>query len=260
MKSPTHVTCVCLIAGVMSLAPCALAQSFNIDFSDGAAGPETSYGAATGQTGFWNSMHPVHAGGNFPLMDLNGDPSAVIVSNIGGTGLPTTNDPATTGADEALLDDYLVTFSAGLETCLFFKNMQPGTYVVTQYCWIPAAPSIMSYATVDQSAEGAQIIGGAWTGQHEKFVTYSEHIAVVGENGVLNTHSGIVPGADAMDGAALNGVQLRFVAGDFDGDAIVDGADLATLLSQWGNSGLADLNGDGVVNGADLAALLANWT
>lgn len=260
MKPSALVMRTTLISGVLAIAPCAFAQSLNIDFSDGAPGPDSSYGAATGQTGFWNSMHPVHAGGNFPLMDLNGDPSAVIVSNIGGTGLPTTNDPATTGADEALLDDYLVTFSAGLETCLFFKNMQPGTYVVTQYCWIPAAPAIMSYATVDQSAEGAQIIGGAWTGQHEKFVTYSEHIAVVGVDGRLNTHSGIVPGANALDGAALNGVQLRFVAGDFDGDAIVDGADLATLLSQWGGNGLADLNGDGVVNGADLAALLANWS
>lgn len=47
---------------------------------------------------------------------------------------------------------------------------------------------------------------------------------------------------------------------DFNGDGVTDGADLATLLSVWGqNSPLADLNGDGVVDGADLAALLAAW-
>lgn len=48
-------------------------------------------------------------------------------------------------------------------------------------------------------------------------------------------------------------------SGDLNGDGIVDGADLATLLSQWGTNGSADLNNDNTVNGADLAALLANW-
>jgi hypothetical protein len=47
---------------------------------------------------------------------------------------------------------------------------------------------------------------------------------------------------------------------DLNGDGVVDGADLATLLAQWGTNGSADLNGDGIVNGADLAALLANWS
>lgn len=46
---------------------------------------------------------------------------------------------------------------------------------------------------------------------------------------------------------------------DLNGDGLVNGADLATLLSQWGQLGSADLTGDGVVNGADLAALLAAW-
>jgi len=47
---------------------------------------------------------------------------------------------------------------------------------------------------------------------------------------------------------------------DLNGDGVVDGADLAALLTQWGTSGPADLNNDGVVNGADLATLLTNWT
>ncbi len=49
---------------------------------------------------------------------------------------------------------------------------------------------------------------------------------------------------------------------DFNGDGMVNGADLATLLSVWGTTGQgtgADLSGDGVVNGTDLATLLANW-
>lgn len=53
---------------------------------------------------------------------------------------------------------------------------------------------------------------------------------------------------------------------DFNGDGAVNGADLATLLANWGpcppapDPCPADLNDDGTVNGADLAQLLANWT
>lgn len=47
---------------------------------------------------------------------------------------------------------------------------------------------------------------------------------------------------------------------DLNGDGVVDGADLAALLSVWGTDDpAADLNGDGVVNGTDLATLLAAW-
>ena len=53
--------------------------------------------------------------------------------------------------------------------------------------------------------------------------------------------------------------------GSIDGAPIVDGADLAALLSAWGPVGLgrisfADLDHDGVVDGGDLATLLSNWT
>jgi len=47
---------------------------------------------------------------------------------------------------------------------------------------------------------------------------------------------------------------------DLNGDGVVNGADLAILLTQWGTNGPADINNDGVVNGADLAILLTNWT
>ena len=47
--------------------------------------------------------------------------------------------------------------------------------------------------------------------------------------------------------------------GDLNCDGVVNGADLGTLLSQWGSAGSADLNGDGVVNGVDLGRLLGAW-
>ena len=43
-------------------------------------------------------------------------------------------------------------------------------------------------------------------------------------------------------------------------DGVIDGADLADLLSQWSLSSVAaDLDGDGTVAGGDLAILLARW-
>ncbi len=46
---------------------------------------------------------------------------------------------------------------------------------------------------------------------------------------------------------------------DLNGNNIVDSADLAALLGEWGGDGIADLTGDNVVNGADLAVLLGQW-
>ena len=51
------------------------------------------------------------------------------------------------------------------------------------------------------------------------------------------------------------------LVGDIDGNGLVNGADLAAVLSAWGTKGgAADLDGDGSVGGSDLAILLGNWT
>jgi len=49
--------------------------------------------------------------------------------------------------------------------------------------------------------------------------------------------------------------------GDFNGDEVVDGADLLAMLSDWGPCAGCDtdLNNDDVVDGADLLTLLSNW-
>lgn len=46
---------------------------------------------------------------------------------------------------------------------------------------------------------------------------------------------------------------------DFNGDGVVDGADLANLLGDWGQVTNDDLDGIGVIDGADLAILLGAW-
>ena len=46
---------------------------------------------------------------------------------------------------------------------------------------------------------------------------------------------------------------------DINQDGIVDGGDLALLLSQWGTTGEADIDGSGLVDGSDLGMLLSAW-
>ena len=47
---------------------------------------------------------------------------------------------------------------------------------------------------------------------------------------------------------------------DFNGDGVVDGADLNTLLGAWGTlAPELDLTGDGRIDGADLLELLSAW-
>ncbi|MDY7107007.1 MAG: FG-GAP-like repeat-containing protein [Planctomycetota bacterium] len=59
---------------------------------------------------------------------------------------------------------------------------------------------------------------------------------------------------------------MDLATGDFDGDGVVDTADLLMLLAAWGDCPdppeecPADLDGDGTVGTADLLILLSNWS
>ena len=46
---------------------------------------------------------------------------------------------------------------------------------------------------------------------------------------------------------------------DVNGDNLVNGVDLATILAGWGNPGTSDLDNSGVTDGIDLAIVLAGW-
>ena len=73
-------------------------------------------------------------------------------------------------------------------------------------------------------------------------------------------YDGTVPGLNVsgtLSGAVV--VQTPPCPADIDRSGSVDGADLATLLGQWGVAGSADLNGSGMVDGSDLAVLLNAW-
>jgi hypothetical protein len=77
---------------------------------------------------------------------------------------------------------------------------------------------------------------------------------------VVGSLAYFLPGTPTEAGVALVGPDAAGVFGDLDGNGIVDGSDLAILLSAWGeSSSIADLDGDGIVGGGDLGLLLTAW-
>ena len=59
---------------------------------------------------------------------------------------------------------------------------------------------------------------------------------------------------------AVDDLSLTKVAGDLNGDGIVNAQDIAVVASDWLNRGpLGDANGDGIVNVQDIATIASNW-
>ena len=268
MVRPAAV-CLALPAAILSLAGAASGQSFNIDIGPGAVAPPDTY-AGAGQPGHWESLPATQGVDYNNLVDVNGVTTGVGFTQVGGTQTLTVADPALSGSDAQLMNDYLVSFTT-IENCLFFNGMEPGTYEVIIYARMPAQPTVFSLTNVDQEPGNPHLyVGGEWPGQHEEGISYSVHIAEVTGSLALGMHSGVPPDGSFADGAALNGVQIRKieqVVGDLDGDGFVGIADFLMLLADWGAcprpcppTCAADLDGDCNVGIADFLMLLANWS
>src|SRR6185295_18698283 len=80
------------------------AQSVNVEIAPPGQVPSPAYGAA-GSPGVWNSVNTASNQYTFNLVDINGNVTDVYYKQIGGSQLLSTDDPATTGNDDAFLDD-----------------------------------------------------------------------------------------------------------------------------------------------------------
>lgn len=250
-----HAVRVATLVGVTLTSRTLLAQSINVDFGDVGATPPSTFGGA-GLPGVWNGIVGEELVQYTNFVDLEGEPTSITCTNIGGTDLLFTQT-ALPASERSLLSDYLVTYSTTLETCLFFHGLENGTYLVTTYAWHPQDDTVDSWVTVDQATDPGALVGGAWTGQLESGLQYSQHLAVV-TSGDLYLHSGIPAGGSPVI-ACLNGLQLElipepevdFIRADANQDAGVDLGDVITsldvLFSATPNDCVAalDANGDG---------------
>jgi hypothetical protein len=130
-------------------------------------------------------------------------------------------------------------------------------------------------AEVDSLSVDVRVDGGAWRNL-EAFTSNTGFWSV--RSG--NLSSTLTPGNtmqirfvardnpnNSTTDAAIDSIRIERVvctqapacAGDLDDNGAVDGADLGTLLGQWGGAGSADLDGNGTVDGADLGVMLGAW-
>lgn len=243
------------------------AQSVNIDFGPAGSIPPATFGGA-GLPGVWNGILGDELVQYTNFVDLEGGPTSITCTNIGGTDLLTTQVPLPP-SERSLLSDYLVTYSTTLETCLFFHGLENGTYLVTTYAWHPQDDTVDSWVTVDQATSAGALVGGAWTGQLESGLQYSQHLAVV-TSGDLYLHSGIPAGGSPAI-ACLNGLQLElipepaveFIRADANQDGAIDLGDVTTSLDVLfsatpnGCTAALDANGDGAHDIGDPIAALS---
>lgn len=185
-------------------------QSINIDLGQpGAIRPPDTY-RAVGLPGYWNKFAATDSSVHYTLYGLDGQPTSGTLYQIGGTeivtaGLSGPGQPS--GSDRTLLRDALVTHTA-TENCLFFDGLQPGTYEVLSYAWMPTAPTTPNRVHIDTNAT-VTTVGGAWSGAQQENVTFARHFVEVTGSARLGTHSGVPSGGNYTIGAALNGIQIR---------------------------------------------------
>jgi hypothetical protein len=197
------------LLAIVALVACAAplsAQSFNLDFGQPGAVPASSY-AAAGLPGYWNGIQAT-ASIDYVLKDLGGNTTNVHFSQAGAAGLIAASDPSLGGDDALLMDDGLITYTFGVDSCFYFYGLQPGVYELITYAWRPNSPSQMALSHVDNTP-GLEVSGGAWPGQQVHGVTYAREIVTVDSSGFMGPHSGLDASAVPAVGAVCNGIQLR---------------------------------------------------
>jgi len=117
-----------------------------------------------------------------------------------------------------------------------------------------------AHAVLEDSIDNGNRGGGALAGEVPEAL-YVDTLEFVDGASTLNLN-GINLYYGELIGDRSQIIDLPAIVGDFNGDGIVDGDDLGTLLGQWGACPdcAADFNGDGVVDGDDLGTLLGNWS
>jgi len=190
---------------VLALAVTATAAgaSYNIDFGTPESTPPDTY-AAAGEAGAWNTFGVLPSGTRFDLVDTDGTPTGARIYDIGGTQLLATDDPATSGDDEALMDEMFIGFNDPVDVCLWVEGLENGVYEVITYAMTPGDPDHTNRVRVDDGTPGAVDIGGAWPGDHAEGVTYARHTVEI-TGGVIGLHSGLW-GGEVQSG--ISGLQV----------------------------------------------------
>jgi hypothetical protein len=203
------------------LAAAAGAQSLNINLGTGSGTqrPSNAFAAGGAQPGYWNVVSTNNASAG-ALNDVNQVLTGVNLSFVGGFGDFHYDNPNWSGDDAKLLEWAGDVGGGGGSITWTFNGLNPGNYEVYTYAIAPDLPQ--TYRTrvqVTNANEGAQIVGGAWTGApYVQGVTHARHTVTLnpGQNLVVVTSD---PGAPSGNLATVNGFQIKVAAGGGGGSA-----------------------------------------
>ncbi len=189
------------------------AQQFNIDVDQagsspalGQGAPSNSFGAAAGQTGFWNAFQGT--GGPLSLIDINGVPTTATLAMTGSTSSLAFNNPINTGDFSLLLNDAIQigTTSQGGSTTYTFAGLANRSYRLYAYSVEP--PGGLAQSPIDvvgSTSTNPQIVTGPMPGNAFALgVTHAIHDVLV-TNGTLQVNVTVPP---MPGGAFINGFQL----------------------------------------------------
>ncbi len=211
------------LAALALTASLASAQSMNINLGTTLNGdrPSASFGAGAASPGNWNLVSanlPTTSG----LVDLAGSPTGASISLAGGFGNFGWDNPNWSGDDAKLLE-FAADIGGNNGTITWtFSGINPGNYEVYTYAIAPDLPATYrTRVTVTGSAEGAQIVGGAWTSApYVQGVTHARHTVTVGPSGTLVVVTSD-PGTPGGNLATVNGFQIKVAGGGGGGTGMV---------------------------------------
>lgn len=192
---------IALLVGLATAmtAPAAHAQQFNIDFGDAFGAPSDAFGAASGQTGFWNSLGDFSVG--VPLLDLSGGATGVTFTDNTGNGTFSFDNAGTAGDDQALMDDLLDLGGGGSLDTFTISGLDAGTYTIYSYHWAPDSDTFVTGVSINGAAQ--QFVGGAWPGGYAENTTHAVFKITLGEG------EDLVIDTETIDGfGSFNGLQV----------------------------------------------------
>jgi hypothetical protein len=219
------------IAIMAACAASARAQNFNLDVGDNlilSPAPSNAYGAAAGQTGFWNEVkHPY----SLTLMGLDGSPTSVTAASPDSSSF---NFPAfATNDDQDLMFDCQNISQFSPPAVWTFSGLTDGAYRVYTYAWDPENTGALTEVDVAGSPDPSQIVGGIWSGSpHVHLVTYALHHVTVSGGTFTVTVSG------SGDSGSVNGFQIVQDSSSF--APICPGDNTAFPPCPCGNTGMAN--------------------
>lgn len=190
-------------AAVVMLAGTAASASslINIDFSTDFTSPAATYGAASGQVGFWNAIPMMTANVGIPLNDISGAPSGASITTPVTQFDFSSNNVGTSGDDQALMDDFLDLGGAPGNDTFTVTGLAAGNYQVYVYAWAADNATFITGASVNGSPSANS--GGAWPGGFAAGVTHNVFNVTLTPGQPL-----VITTTNVTGFGSLNGIQI----------------------------------------------------